>query len=358
MEVSATAALAPSYDGQFEPKVKSFAAEGQAQLTIQADRLNALSDQLTLRANEFEKADLETLPGLANLGQLLKDWVAQLSLIDGALGNWGRQSQGVSVLPYPSHPTPDPGSGPFDSIKPALADYAFENLLLAGALQWELVQDRPDAARNMRHYLEGSGEPLEVDVNQLLQDEFAFQLASEHSRQEFLQGVESRILAGYRGKPMAFGEVSPWRAAPYSQTENSYYAMGGFSYAYSAEVNVTPPLTPGESPTVAVSYQMHVWDYYNWDKGKFVTIPRPTLPGSDEPISIPIPAEYEAHISELGDAWVVQDTALARLHLTGLAQEYEITGVTETSTLYYTLDTQAAKLEPSTIQSEGPPPGR
>jgi hypothetical protein len=210
----------------------------------------------------------------------------------------------------------------------------------------------------MRRYLEGSGEPLEVDVGKLLRDEPAFQLRSRATLQTFIDGIEVRIRDQYRGQPLSFQVTSPWMEAPYATSQNWYYAMGGYSYAYSAEVNVTTPLTPDASPTVEVQYQMHIWDYYYWDKGKSVTIPRPTLPGTDVPVSLPIPQEYQPHITEVGDSWHVKDTALARLHLTGLAREYEISGPTELIRLNFALDPTSGQLTPSTVPLEGPPAGR
>jgi uncharacterized protein YukE len=124
---------------------------------------------------------------------------ANVGAVDGGAG-----------LPSPAHPTPDEGSGPFGSISPVAADYAFQSLLMAGAAHWDLAQGRPDAARHMRHYLEGSGEPLEVDVGRLLRDEPAFQLQSRGSLQTFIRGIEGRIQDEYHGEPLSFQVASPW----------------------------------------------------------------------------------------------------------------------------------------------------
>jgi len=313
----------------------------------------------------FREMDFEVLPAVQRLQSALEAaarTTAEISRVmqqaEEDAARLFRGNGAVAGLPSPAHPTPDEGSGPFGSISPVAADYAFQALLVAGAAHWDLVQDRPDAARHMRHYLEGSGEPLEVDVGKLLQDEPAFQHDSQGSFQTFLDGIESRVQGEYHGQPLSFQVTSPWIEAPYARSENWYFAMGGDSYAYSAEVNVTPSTVPGGNPSVEVQYQRHIWDYYNWDKEKSVTIPRPTLPGTDVPISIPIPEEYQPHITEVGDSWHIKDTALARLHLTGLAQEYEITGQTEVIRLKYTLDPKSGQLTPSTVPVEAPPPGR
>ena len=321
----------------------------------------------------FREMDTEVLPSVQRLQSALEaaarttvqigrvmqqaeDDTARLLRGEGA--RLFRGNGAAASLPSPAHPTPDEGSGPFDSISPVAADYAFQGVLAAGAAQWALIQDRPDAARHMQHYLSGSGEPVEVDVGKLLQDEPAFQLNSQGALQTFLNDVESRIQGEYQGQPLSFQVSSAWMQAPYARDENWYYAMGGWSYAYSAEVSVTPPAMTGAGPTVEVQYQMHLWDYYNWDKGKSVSIPRPTLPGTDIPISLPIPAEYQPHIREVGNVWVVQDAALARLHLTGLAREYEITGQTELIRLNYTLDPNSGQLMPSAVPVGAQPPGR
>lgn len=360
-EVSEAAAHAPSYEGQFAPRVRALADEGQAHLTRQANRLEELGDQLALHAAQFEQADRETLTGLMNIAHMLMNWMTGIGLVASARENGDRQPQEETLLPYPSYPTPDPGSGPFNSVDPALADYAFENLLLLGALQWEVAQDRPDAARHMRHYLEGSGDPLEVDVETMLNDMPRFQLTSQAALDEFMHDIELQVASQYQGTPLDFQVGSPWHSdfyATQADYPNWFFAMGGFSYAYSAEVRVIPPTTIGEDPTVEVSYQMHVWDYYNWDQGKSVTIPRPGVPITGDPLSFPIPEEYQEHIEEVGDSWRVNDTALARLHLGGLAQEYEIVGQTEVSVQSYALDTGSRQFEPVQPGQVERPPGR
>jgi hypothetical protein len=264
----------------------------------------------------------------------------------------------MPTIPVPAPLAPEAGSGEFGSMEPTLADLAFERVLLFGADYWELTQGRPDAARHMRHYLEGTGEPLEVDVSRMLEDMPMFQQRSRGGLDTFLVDVESRVEQEYRGEPMKLEVVSPWILAPYSETPNWYYAMGGFHYTFGAEVTVSPPSTAEGSPTVEIAHRMYVSDYYNWDQGKSVTIPRPTMPLVGEPISLPIPEEYRDHIREVGDNWVVADTAQARLHLGGLAREYEITGRTEVSTVNYTFDPQTMQWAPAAPPPAAPAAGR
>ena len=63
-------------------------------------------------------------------------------------------------------------------------------------------------------------------------------------------------------------------------------------------VRVSPPATPGGEPQIRVDHQLHIFDRYNWDKGKAVGL---------GPIE-------------------VTDEQLQELHRAGLAREYEIHG--------------------------------
>ena len=358
-----------------------------------ADRLAAHSARLAAKAEAFQTVDEATLQGLASIRHELLAWIhgqritplADVVLPYGwndrpppgvpeeewqgltpleritiwleALRPAGPPAEVKPSIPVPPPLSPDPGSGEFGSMEPTLADYAFEQFLLFGADGWEVGLGRPDAARHMRHYLEGSGEPLEVDLARLLRDEPVFQLDSQGALAGFLHDIQTQVRGEYQGQPLSLQVTSPWIQAPYGRSDNWFFAMGGWSYAYSAEVNMTPPPTPDGSPTVKIEYQIHLWDYYNWDTGKSVTIPR-TIPGTDMPVSLPIPEEYQPHNYEVGDNWVVKDTGPARLHLAGLAREYEITGVTEVIRLNYTLDPNSGLLMPSPGPEQATAPGR
>ena len=113
--------------------------------------------------------------------------------------------------------------------------------------------------------------------------------------------------------------ATPWILAPYSSTDNWYYAMGGFSYAYSTQVHVIPPIVEGANLTIQIDYQMYVHDYYNWDQGKMVTAPRPTMPITGDPISIPIPQEY-AGISRNWELAGLLKTPLSRASISPALQ--------------------------------------
>jgi len=150
-------------------------------------------------------------------------------------------------------------------------------------------------------------------------------------------GLYSRSM--FTGQPLEFDTTSQWDkfSALQGQYPNWFYALGTFSYAYSAHVTVTPPAAPGGKPAVRVDSQLHVYDYYNWDAGKSVTFPNP-LGWAPDP-----PAEYQGLIvpKEGGKKVTIYDKALGRLHLTGLAQEYEVGGASPVISSYFELDPQA-----------------
>jgi WXG100 family type VII secretion target len=324
----------------------------------------------------LREMNAEILPGLSKLAGALEESasvvrtilyifrqaeeeaVRQLST-EAALGGGSRRPDGELTLPAPHPPLADEGSGVHHSEDPSAADRAFEGLLHLGAGAWEA--DRPDAARHMRHYLGNSGETLEVDVAKMMRDMPQFEMHSQAYFQAFLQrDIRNQILQDYNGQPLEFEITSDWNSDFYatkSVSENWFYAMGGFSYSYSARVTVEPPTIAGENPIVEVDYQLFVHDVYNWDQGKMVTIDKPDLPLVGE-ISLPIPEEYQAHILDEGDHWRIYDSALAQLHTAGLAREYVISGHSDLQTLHYELDLTSHGLNPIQPPSAASEPGR
>lgn len=76
---------------------------------------------------------------------------------------------------------------------------------------------------------------------------------------------------------------------------NWYFGLGGFSYSVTGVV--TKAAAAGNTAG-SLKYQVHIFDRYNWDTGKFVDI----------------------------GPFHVEDTELGRLHVVGLAREYIVRG--------------------------------
>jgi hypothetical protein len=83
-------------------------------------------------------------------------------------------------------------------------------------------------------------------------------------------------------------------------------------YAVTGVATVHPPDVPGGQPRVEVDYQAHVADRYNWDGGKSTQI---------GPLT-------------------VTDEQLAELHRAGVAQEFNMSGSTDTRHFSGTVPTQ------------------
>jgi len=221
--------------------------------------------------------------------------------------------------PFPPPPPPAPppydGSGEYDSESAGLDDWAVWWKLRAVKGGGEIMGET-DAARHMDHFLDNSGEPLDIDPGRLLRDmpEFEDEVREELRRTE-AETVE-QAKAHYRGEPISIPFVRDWRGYGETQTQpmtaNWFHAMGGFSYSTSGVVRVSPPATPGGEPQVRIDHQLHIFDRYNWDKGKDVTLP------------------------VIG---TVPDEDIQPLHRAGIAQEYEIHGSTDTES--FTADPSA-----------------
>ncbi|WP_234433257.1 hypothetical protein [Streptomyces sp. NRRL WC-3549] len=83
--------------------------------------------------------------------------------------------------------------------------------------------------------------------------------------------------------------------------QNWFYAVGSTRSNVTGVVTVVPDADG--RPQVGLDYQANAWDRYNWDESKGVTIALPW--GSD--MGIP-------------------DGQMARLHTTGIAQEFDMAG--------------------------------
>lgn len=223
---------------------------------------------------------------------------------DTAVGTVQTGTNGTDPGPPPVPPH-DAGSGPFGSEKPNASDFWYKEQLYLLA-QGADLKGFHHAATNMRHFLDGTGKPLTVDPQEMIGDlpGFKAQLGQDLAKLDCsLYKKATSAFRGNDGRPINMSFQGPWMPY-YAEPEESqdwFYAIGGFTYEISGYVTVEPPDTPGAAPKVVMHYRVHVHDRYNWDTGKSVDI---------GPIHIP-------------------DTAQQRLHRTGLAQEYDINGSTD-----------------------------
>ncbi|GAA2089406.1 hypothetical protein GCM10009759_12270 [Kitasatospora saccharophila] len=207
---------------------------------------------------------------------------------------------------------PDPydrGAGAYDSEEPTQRDVKLKNTLGAGIVGMPFKAGDVNASAMMAHYLSGTGESVELDVEDMLRDVPDFRQSVDETLDGNLPGWEAQALAEYRrtGKPVALVKQTGWQ--PMSATPDSsqdwFYAVGSFHYNTQAKIEVKPPATPGGPPEVTVTYQTQVRDRYNWDSGKSTEVP---------------------------GIGTVTDDDMQRLHRTGLAQEFDMGGNSDTRT--------------------------
>ncbi|MEU6662366.1 hypothetical protein [Streptomyces sp. NPDC046821] len=209
----------------------------------------------------------------------------------------------------------DEGSGAFNTEDPTAKDL----LLLARAQAIAAGGDftgENAASRNMEHYLGKTGEPLDLDVDQILEDDSKFRTdVSTHiaKNQDVWrqQGLDAFEKAG--GDKTVVVPVESEAVGRTFGSDEWFHAVGSHQQNVSGMVTVSP----GEDgkPKVSLDYQANVWDRYNWDAGKVTNFP------------------------VIGD---VPDSEMGRLHKTGLAQEFDMRGSSSTYTYDLNSDTPSA----------------
>ncbi|CAG1000096.1 hypothetical protein ANRL4_03070 [Anaerolineae bacterium] len=242
-----------------------------------------------------------------------------------------------STMPTPPSYLGNSGSStPWKSSRPTLADYAFSQTAKLGTAFVKNRRGWINAARHLEHYLQNSGGDLNVDPQSiaLVISDFDELVANPQKNAEFRQSVFDCSVQNYSNQPISLQLTSEWTVFVINPVDaryqDWYYALGNFSYAYTAVITI------GTLPElVDVTYQVHIIDFYNWDIGKMVTI----------------------DIDGKGTIIKITDEQMARLHKVGLAQEYKITGQTNSKQIvnFWGVPTPAPTPVP---QPTLPPPQR
>lgn len=243
--------------------------------------------------NNLQNVKLPTMSESASISSGLQPIPSTVSLNDGqneGSGEWGADIEDRNLGDY--------------ATKTAL--YGVAGAAEAGGLT--------NAARHMRHFLDNSGEPLNVNVNDMLRDMPGFQEQHSQMQAEARQLVNQRIaemgnieqVEEFTIKDPNWNEEDKTKTRGYTPTRKEssdwWYAMGSFNCPYTAEVTVTP--VADGSYEVTMDFKVHVYDDYNWDAGKVAPIFGVTVP----------------------------DGTSGRLHSVGLAQEYQISGTSSVTT--------------------------
>ena len=163
------------------------------------------------------------------------------------------------------------------------------------------VMGYQDASLHFKHYLNNSGTDWNISVDRMLNDMKDFQTKFDEQIKLAQDAVNSYIKSGIISEKLIVDIATDWDlnngfTAQKSKHPNWFYAMGGFYYRVTNTVTITPSTN---SIAVNMTSQIHVYDRYNWDTGKTVSL--------------------------LGTL-TVSDSDLAYFHQIGLAKEYNIFG--------------------------------
>ncbi|MET8542138.1 hypothetical protein ABZW03_15990 [Kitasatospora sp. NPDC004799] len=286
-------------------------SEGEARrlATVAGDIRNLLKGALTYAADVSAAAgrELDRVKDAVDYRHL-DDWTKRVVNEDlAAARDLPKIFGGAGGVLLPPDPY-DRGAGVYNSESPTDRDRKLAATLGAGIAGMPFAAGDTNASANMAHFLSGTGEPLGLDVEDMLKDIPDFQESVNTTLNGNVPGWEAEALAEYRrtGKPVALVQQTGWQ--PMSATPESskdwFYAVGSFHYNTQAKIEVKPT-SPGAPPEVTVTYQTHVRDRYNWDHKK----------GTDVP----------------GVGYVTDDD-IQRLHRTGLAQEFDMGGTSKPRT--------------------------
>lgn len=206
----------------------------------------------------------------------------------------------VEPWTYPGD-TEAEGSGQHGQRGPGLGDYVTHEAATAAA---EVMKGKwPDASKNLLHFLDNSGEPQDINVDQMLTDLPGLNNAvSQNVTAKAEEAVAAAQQSGATG-PMTYPFTTGWQgyyAGP-SESQNWFYATGGFQHNTAGTVTVYPPSADNPEWTYSYDYQVNVADRYNWDGTKSTQI----------------------------GPFTVTDASLQELHRAGIAQEYDLVGDSE-----------------------------
>jgi hypothetical protein len=203
-------------------------------------------------------------------------------------------------FPRPNPPPENDGSGPFSVERPTREDRRFAEEI-DGLASRAPFGGYLQAARHLRHFREATGTVLVPDVGGMLRQARGFARAVDSQAVNQLYPlIRHEVARRYNGRSQTFTLSTPWLPFQAERGSDWYYAMGSWDYAHTARVTMTP--ARNGRVQVRVEQHLRVYDRYNWDVKKQVTIP---------------------YI--LGDV-TITDQRMGRLHTTGLGREYIIRG--------------------------------
>jgi len=205
----------------------------------------------------------------------------------------------------PPNPPTDPGAGEHgvDPWYTRSDDLFYKGLAYDAANAAELI-GWTHAAAHLRHYLRNSGTDFTVNPDEIMRDVDSFRGEADRTVAAEMRRIAAEAAAnGTYGKPVQFS--TGWAGHYIYPGENKdwYYAMGGIRYSVTGVATVYPPDQAGGQPRIAMDYQVHVFDRYNWDVKEKKNV-------------------------EIGPI-TITDEFMAAMHRAGVAQEFNMSGSTK-----------------------------
>jgi hypothetical protein len=164
-------------------------------------------------------------------------------------------------------------------------------LELRGVTGYLSAKGMDDAANMLDHYLDGSGKPVDIDANRLLNDSPTFKQDVNATLGDVRKLPDGPFQTGWKGS-----------SSPANQNLNWYYALNNFQYR-----------VVGEKHGGQVSYHVEVQKRYDWG----------------------VPTEHRRDLDKnLGPVPVVhlEQSEVARLNQVGRAKDFDVHGSTRTMT--------------------------
>lgn len=172
--------------------------------------------------------------------------------------------------------------------------------------------DRSSDALN--HYLDGSGDTMKINADDLRKDVPEFDAEVKKANKEIgAQAIADAKKRGAKG-PLTFPVSTEWNSFGYNKAGTKYVyddadwinTLGSWRYSQTGQVTAYPPEEPGGEWTYKTTTRTHVKKYYDWDEDKTGA-------------AVKVPHYPDSSFSER-DLW--------DMHRAGIAREFWIEGST------------------------------
>ena len=198
----------------------------------------------------------------------------------------GTPYAGIALVGWPDPPIwfpNDDDSGEWGSQSADIIDIISYHTVVDAAIS--KLNDLPDAAMNLMHYLGNTGTDWEQPVDKIIADVPSFADAISQEEQRLAAEAVRQAQATGATTSLVFPICTQWYHFSISQAESEdwFLATGSFDYSLTGWVTVYPPDQPGDPWSYKMATAVNFHDRYNWDAnaGKLVEIAGITITDAD-----------------------------------------------------------------------------